>query len=156
LILNFNSNLIINQLFGRYLKKRKQMKSNFLKTTLLIAIVLFLSQCTKEDHSISKLYFYTSINPAQSQLSLYIDDQYKGELPYLSSQPVCESDSIMEKTIFMNLESGDYRVKAYDMSGKLKSDNKIKFSSSSRSNGGIKGGCEMGGTGDCIIVNLYY
>ena len=132
------------------------MKNNFLKTALLIAIVLFLTQCTKEDNSVSKVYFYTNINTDINRLTLYVDDQNKGELPYLAQNPICGSDSLKDKTICIELQSGEYRVKAYDKTGNLKSDNKIKFSSSSCSNGGMKGGCEVNRQGECIIVNLFY
>ncbi len=127
---------------------------------LSAAIILFFTQCRKDDRPDGGLYntnFYSASKGDAGTLYLFIDNQPKGELPYFSEQPAC-NDSTGDKTkpIYLQLKSGDYKIEAKDASGNIKSSGEIFISKNKMSSSGGVGGQLMSMKDDCLVIGLSY
>ena len=129
-----------------------------------VTMALLLSQCKKDDATNSDFnaHFWTSVeNNDSSALSLYINNVYKGELPYLASNPACgNADSI---TLSLTLPSGTYQLAAKDKQGITRTSSSFKIWKNNEETGmevssipGYYGGCAVISEGNCVIVNLFY
>ena len=125
--------------------------------TLLTAVTttLLLTQC-KKDNPTYNSYFYTTVNDQDAQLSLYIDNDYKGDLPYLANKPTCENDSLKSKSLFLTLPAGKYKVAAKDKQGNIKSSSTLKIKSGLLESKSGTGGTEVRSSNGCLIVGLFY
>jgi len=126
-----------------------------LTLTAILAISLFLTQCKKDD-TVYNVYFYTSKDTTVVQLALYIDDKYKGIIPYISQKPTYDNDSLKNLAFSLTLSSGKYNIKtknAYDM---VMSEQILKIKNNSTSVRGKSGGSEITGKDNCFIVGLFY
>ena len=120
----------------------------------LLAALLF-AQCKKEDSdTIFNTSFYTS--KANAKLSLYIDDTYKGELPYFPEQPACgQINGESQKPLTTQLRSGEYRIAGRDEHNKVISLGTIKISKNKMSSSGGIGGQSLFNSGDCLVIGLF-
>ncbi len=127
-----------------------------IKINFLIAIftIVLLSQCNKEDKT-SKAYFYSSV-PNGDQLSLYINDNYHGKIPYLNVEPDCQTDSLMQKTLFFNLKHGRHIMTAKDMYGNIKSSANVRVSKHKLSVDGRAGSQRMSKEDNCVVFGFSY
>jgi hypothetical protein len=130
-------------------------KTHFLTLTAVLLISFFLTQC-KKDNTIYNVYFYTSKDTTEVRLSLFIDDKYKGEIPYLSQKPTYDNDSLKHLAFSLTLSSGKYNMTAKDASGNVKSEQIVKFKNNSSSVRGKSGGSEITGKDNCMIVGFFY
>lgn len=130
-----------------------------MKTTLKFLIpviaVLLLLYCRKDD-KIYNTYVYTANTIDQGRLSLYIDDAYRGEIPYLGSKLTCDNDTLKQKALFLTLKSGKYKIVAKDQQGSEKSSATLKISERRLSSKSRMGSQEMSSQGDCLIIRLDY
>ena len=107
------------------------MKS-FLKITLLVtAISLLFTQCKKEEITTFNSYFCSANNIADGQPLLYINGEYKGELPSINEEPPFGDDSPLQKMLCFPLPSGKYKVEVKDKQGNIKMAGTIKFKNGS-------------------------
>ncbi len=129
-------------------------RTRFLTLTAVSLISFFLTQCKKDD-TVYNVYFYTSKDTTEVRLSLFIDDKYKGEIPYLSQKPTYDNDSLKHLAFSLTLTSGKYNITAKDASGIVKSEQIVKIKNNSTSVRGKIGGQELTGKDNCIIVGLF-
>ncbi|MEO6305905.1 MAG: hypothetical protein ABIP51_22350 [Bacteroidia bacterium] len=131
------------------------MKNTFKTILLSLLTILLLSQCKKNQITYNA-YFYTTNPSAEVQLSLYIDDKYRGDLPCLYPKPTCDNDTLKQKALFLTLKSGKYKISAKDRQGNIKSSGTMKVSKNKMSSSGGMGGQEISSQSDCLIVGLFY
>ena len=122
---------------------------------LVITIILSLTQC-KKDEITFKAYFYTTTQSDQIQLSLYTNDKYKGDIPFMKNKPTCNNDTLKQKALYMNLKCGKYKLIGKDKQGNIMSSGTMKVSQNKLSSSGGKGGQEINAQGECLIVGLFY
>ena len=130
-------------------------KTHFLTLTAVSLIAFFLTQCKKDD-TIYNVYFYTSKYPTEVRLLLFIDDKYKGEIPYMSQKPTFDNDSLKQCAFLLTLSSGKYNMTAKDASGNVKSEQIVKIKNNSTSVRSKTGGQELAVKDNCVIVGLFY
>ncbi len=117
-----------------------------------MTIALLLTNCKKNETYQS--YFYTT-SGHDSPLFLYVDGQYKGELPVMNQKPTFGNDTLKQKALFLTLKSGSYKVEAMDSQGAVKSSGKVTFSKSRSASTGRAGGQSMDLLDDCVIIGLW-
>lgn len=131
------------------------MKNTITSFLTAALAVLLLTQCSK-DETMYNAHFWTSNDTSQVRLSLYIDNVYKGELPYLTSAPGCSS----EGPLSFPMESGKHDIVAKDAQGNIRSSGTVKMKRtaqrSSMSSSGTLGGQDLYSNNDCLIVKVYY
>lgn len=121
---------------------------------VLLSILIF-PNCKKQPSTFS-VYFYTSKTVSETKLDLFIEDQYKGELPNLIGKPQCNaSDTLKKECLFIGLKSGKYKIVARDKQGSIISSGTIKFKRNSVHTSGDIGGIELTSDDDCLIVGLF-
>lgn len=128
------------------------MKKFILSVFVAALVILLFAQCSK-NRTTYNAHFWTNKPPSEARLFLFIDDKYKGELPYFINQPACGN----EQTLSFPLESGKHKIIAKDARMNIKSSGsiKIKSNSSMSSSGGI-GGQDFFLNDNCLIVKIYY
>ena len=147
------------------------MKKRVFTFLAALATVFIFSQCTKDEDNIThNTYFWTSVNNEEQPLTLFVDGQAIGQLPYFSTDLTCGNDSLKNQAISMNLKSGKYNLEARNQQGELKSDCTLKISENGL---GVGPGQSMNNPGKtsasmestntspeggnrCVIVNLFY
>jgi len=112
-------------------------------------------QCKKEDTStVFEAVFYTSTS--NSRLSLYIDGEYQGVLPYFSKAPECgQLYGDGQKPIAAQLASGQYEIAAKDDAGKTVSHGTISVSKNRTGSSGGIGGISISNYETCLVIGLY-
>lgn len=130
-------------------------KTHFLTLTVVLLILFFLTQC-KKDETVYNVFFYTSKDTTEIRLSLFIDDKYKGEIPYMSQKPTFDNDSLKQRAFSLTLASGKYNMTAKDASGNVKSEQIVKIKNNSSSVRSKTGGQELTSKENCVIVGLFY
>lgn len=136
------------------------------------ATVFVFSKCSKEtdDNAIHSTYFWSSKNAPEQPLTLFVDGQAVGQLPYFSTDLTCGNDSLKNQALNMNLKSGKYNLEAKNSEGEVKSDCTLKISDTGMGVGPGKSGNNPGassasmertntspeGGNSCVIVNLFY
>jgi hypothetical protein len=131
------------------------MKTFFKSLLVAVASILLFTACKKNDETYNA-YFFTTKSPDEVKLSLFIDGEYKGELPYLNPKPTCDNDTLKQKALILRLGSGKHDFVAKDDQGNERSTNKVKITKNKTSCSGSNGGSEMTKQNDCLIVNLFY
>ncbi len=134
------------------------MKSTFKLLLTMFTAILLLTNCKKNDSNYNA-YFYTSMSSSETQLSLFIDDEYRGEIPYMIVKPNCDNDVLKQQALFVNMKGGKHKLVAKNnlgivMSSGMVKVSKNKLSSSSGKDG--RGGQDISSEGECLIVGLYY
>lgn len=120
----------------------------------LLAALLF-TQCKKDDpNAIFNASFYTT--KATGSLSLYIDDIYRGELPYFSKEPTCGAQNgDGQSPLTMQLKSGEYRIVGKNSQDRVTSSGTIAISVSTTSASGGIGGQSISNNGGCVVIGLF-
>lgn len=147
--------------------------SAFTWVTAAAAVVIF-SRCHQEtdDNAVHNTYFWTSVPTEKQELTLFVDGQQVGPLPYFSTELTCSNDSLKARALNMTLRSGKYQIEARNSQGVVRSDGSIKISESGL---GVGPGPHMNNPGgvtaaketpnavspekagnSCVIVNLFY
>jgi len=130
-----------------------------LNLNILIAFstLVLLTQCKKND-IIYNSYFYTTMPSSETELSLYLDKKYRGEIPYVKNKPTCDNDTSKQKALFLNLKPGKYKLEAKNKQGDIKSSATIKVTEKilSASSGGGGGGTTSNKEGECLIIGVFY
>ena len=125
-----------------------------------VSIVVIFSQC-RIYYGKWKVYFWTSTSTTSASY-LYIDDVYKGELPYLREAPECGNESSRKNALYVKLESGKYDIKVKDKSGNTTFTEKLTIK---RSRGSVTiatsrdektGGSRNVSEGDCLAHEIYF
>ena len=80
---------------------------------LMIASLFLIINCQRQDST--DTYVYTSKNPSENPLYLYVDDKYMGELPYLESNAIDDISS--SKAFHFKLKFGTHIMTAKDKKG---------------------------------------
>lgn len=129
-------------------------KSILFSSAALLTVLLFMS-CGK-GKTIYNAHFWTSKDTSEVRLSLFIDDEYKGELPYLEQEPGCGS----ENTLSFPVEEGKHSIVAKNVQGVIKSSGTARIRNNARrtslSSSGGMGGQDIYLNDDCLIVKIYY
>ena len=128
------------------------------KTLILIAIfsvfVLLFSQCRKDD-SVFDVYFWTSINNTAESLTLYIDNENKGILPYMDIAPKCGNDTLLADLIYIQLSAGRYKIKVKDENGVVKIEGKMTYKRNKQAVSVGTGGIGSESQGNCDVVVFF-
>ena len=129
------------------------MKSKCTVVFASLLTLLLFAQCKKDDpNAIFNASFYAA---KDGMHTLYIDDTFRGELPYFSKEPSCGSqngDAQLPLTI--QLKSGVYRITGKDSLNRVGSSGTITVSTSTMSASGSIGGLSISNNGDCVIIGL--
>ncbi len=125
-------------------------------TTIFVCLLatLLFTQCNKDDNSkVFNARFYTT--KANGKLSLYVDDVYKGELPYFSNAPDCGATySDAQKPLNTQLPSGEYRIAGKNSQGQVTSYGIMKISRNKMSASGGIGGMSLNSSEECLTIGL--
>jgi hypothetical protein len=135
--------------------KNKTMK-HFIRSFFAAALtVLLFAQCSKGRTTYNGT-FWTSKDTSEVRLFLFVDDEYKGEVPFLEKAPECSA----ENALSFPVESGQHTLVARDVNGTIRSSGTVKIKSNARrsstSVSGGSGGQDIYLNDDCLIVKLYY
>jgi hypothetical protein len=95
-----------------------------MKYFLAILLILSLTQC-KEHKRNFEVCFWTSTSDKTERL-LYINNIYKGRLPYSETEPDAE---LVNKTLLVHLISGKYRVEVKGIDGEVKFSQDLRLKS---------------------------
>ena len=121
----------------------------------LFSLLLFSAGCKKDD-TVYKACFYTNLPGEKGQLVFFLNDVRQGMLPFVDRDVMDLPDSMLYKTLQMDLKAGTYTLKAFDNNNELKVSSKISFSSRHTSSSGNMGGNSMSIKGNTMVVNLFY
>jgi hypothetical protein len=121
----------------------------------LFSLLLFSAGCKKDD-TVYKACFYTNLPGEKGQLVFFLNDVRQGMLPFADRDVMDLPDSMLYKTLQMDLKAGTYTLKAFDTNNELKVSSKISFSSRHTSSSGNMGGNSMSVKGNTMVVNLFY
>jgi len=117
----------------------------------LLIMFAVVSGCRKND-TLFNAYFWTSVDTTQSRLSLFVDGEPKGPLPYLENEPSCGDVHALALT----LRSGKYRIEARDEHGTVRSQQTCKITEHKLSASGTVGGERAKTDGHCLVIGLFY
>jgi hypothetical protein len=132
-----------------------------------ISIILFLNSCNKDKSNSNgnkktyDSYFYTSNTTNEVALTLFVNNELIGDLPYLSSEPSCGNTEQKNHCLFLNLTEGKNTLTAKDKKGKVVSETIFTIKTNSEGTKGSiatsskKGGSSIFQDDNCIIVNLF-
>ena len=129
---------------------------NILKIALVpVLVILLLTQCNKADNSkIFNANFYTTT--ATTKVYLYLDDVYKGELPYFATTPSCRAfDGDGYGPLSFQLPSGEYHLVGKDAQGEIVSESTIKISRNKMHVSGRLGGSGLSSNDDCLMIGVW-
>ena len=131
------------------------MKKSILFSSAAILTVLLFMSCGKSKTTYNA-HFWTSKDTSEVRLDLFIDDEYKGKLPYLEQEPGCGSENALSFTV----EEGKHTIVAKNMQGAIKSSGTVRIRNNVRrtslSGSGGTGGQDINLKDDCLIVKIYY
>ncbi len=131
------------------------MKATISSGLALVFALLLIIGCKKEDpNAVFNTSFFTT--RANGRLSLYVDDVYKGDLPYFSTEPVCggqNSDGQLPLT--MQLKTGEYRITGKDSTGRVISSGTVRIGTCRTGASGGIGGQSLSASGSCVIIGLF-
>ncbi len=154
--------------------QNRTMKNSAINILVAFLLLIGFSGCEKEVSSLHHVYFYTNnsdyeayrpteeplvINP----LSLYINGNYHGRLPYLETKPTCSTNNLTDITYYLGLQSGNYQVEARDKNGLVMVSAEVRISDRRLSAQGGTGSIEAlsssqsnpNNANECVIVNLF-
>jgi len=127
---------------------------------LCSAFVLTLSQCKK--NSEYEAFFWTGVDtllsnpndtmPVVEFLTLYVNGEEIGELPYRSSQPECGEETA--GLLYKQLESEKYEVEARDNSNNVIASSTINYKRKGASVSGGTGAVGVLGNETCEVIEL--
>ena len=131
------------------------MKNLLALTLVSLFSMVFLTQCKKDDLDKDfTVNFYTS--EEDGKMSLFIDDEYKGELLYMAAIPECGKNyGDGAAPLSFTLKSGSYKITGKNEQGLEVSTHIIRLSASTKGASGRMGGCRMDGGEDCVAVGLF-
>lgn len=121
----------------------------------LFSLLLFSAGCKKDD-TVYKACFYTNLPGEKGQLVFFLNDVRQGMLPFVDHDVMDLPDSMLYKTLQMDLKAGTYTLKAFDNNNELKVSSKISFNNTRSSSSGNMGGNSMSIKGNTMVVNLFY
>jgi hypothetical protein len=108
-----------------------------------LGISLFFLQCKKDDTRYQG-YFYSKNPTKDVQLTLYLDGQIQGQLPYVKTDSLgFTSDSIKTYSMKINVAAGKHKVEAKDQHGTTRSSGSFKVTKNKTSSSGSTGGQEL-------------
>jgi hypothetical protein len=131
------------------------MKTKKAIIILNLLLIITLVSCKKDNTNFNS-YFWTSNEIDENELSLFINDELKGAIPFLKDSPTCENDASKSKALNLNLKAGEYKIAAKDKQGNVKVASTIKVTSNSLSSKAGIGGTETSSKNECLIVGLNY
>lgn len=117
-------------------------------------ILMTLTQCNKTQTF--QTYIYARADSSETTLTLFIDDENKGTIPFLGMTPTCATDSLEFKTLYMTLSSGKHKVEAKDAQGNIKSSSTIKLKRNGMSSESGVGGLEANMRNNCLIMRVFF
>jgi hypothetical protein len=141
--------------FQQFNKNGLAMKNLFALILTSIFSLTLLTQCSKED--LQKEFntnFYTS--DENGTMSLYIDDEYKGVLPYMAAAPECGADyGDGVPPLNFTLKTGSYKVTGKNEQGQVVSEHILCIRADGMGASGRMGGSRGDSKGDCLAVGLF-
>lgn len=118
-------------------------------------LLLTISGC-KKDNTLYEVFFYTNLEGEKGQLDFYLNDVYRGKLPFVARDAADFPDSLLYKTFKLELTPGTCTIKAFDANNELKVSSTLSFSKTRTSNSGSMGGNSMSVKSNTMVVNLFY
>jgi len=89
-------------------------------------------------------------------MSLFLDGDYKGDLPNLHTRMAVDNDTILTQGLHLTLKSGKYKLIGKDKQGTIRCEGTIKFSNNSAGGSSTKGGNGSAGSGNTTVVKLFF
>lgn len=131
------------------------MKRLLFPVVLVVLIAALFTSCKKDDpNAIFNTSFFTT--KQNGKLSLYVDGNYKGVLPYFSKEPACGAQNgDGQLPMSMQLKTGEYHIEGQDSTGKVVSSGTIYISKSTNSMSGGIGGQSTFNNGECVVIGLF-
>ena len=131
------------------------MKKQLIKLLLLASTLIVLTNCKKFGRSYDA-YFYADIEASAGPLTLFIDNQNKGELPNLKTSVSPTNDTILNNALHLKIKSGKYNIEAKDAQGNVKCSGTLKFRGNNLNVTGKTGGHAASGNDNTVAVKFYY
>jgi hypothetical protein len=117
---------------------------------------LFFLQC-KKDNSNYQGYFYSKKPTKDVQLTLYLDGQIQGQLPYVKTDSIgFTSDSIKRYSMKINVAAGKHKLEAKDQQGVTRSSGSFKVTKNRTASSGNTGGQELVLENEELRVGIYF
>ncbi len=117
--------------------------------------MLFL-QC-KKDNTSYQGYFYSKKPTKDVQLTLYLDGQLQGLLPYVKVDSIgFTKDSIKAYSLKIKVPSGKHKVEAKDQNGITRSSGRFMVTKNKTSSSGGTGGQELISENGELRLGIYY
>jgi hypothetical protein len=105
----------------------------------LIVVSLCFLQC-KKDNSNYQGYFYTKIPGDDAKLTLYLNGQIQGQLPFVKADSIgFTKDSIKFYSMKIRLSPGKHKVEAKDQQGITRSLGSFKITKNKMSSSSSRG-----------------
>jgi len=125
------------------------------KVMLLAFIVFSLTTCKKYGKP-QDLFFYSDIDSAFAPMTLFLDDELKGEIPNLHVQISTDNDTITREALHLSLKPGKYNFIAKDNQGNVRCDGWFKFSKNSTKTSSTKGGQGVAGSDNTKVFEFFF
>lgn len=90
------------------------MKQILLSTLLSVLLVSFGCQKNRQVTT----YLFQDVS-ATEQHSIYIDDEYRGKLPFLNEEPNCDDSQVQTESMKINIQRGRHTYKLVDADGNI-------------------------------------
>lgn len=103
---------------------KKRLSIILITGTLLLTTFACSDRISGKGASTNKAYFWT--NQRDNEKHLFIDDNYRGKLPYLPNKLIAsDKDIVKEKGLMISLPSGRYGILVKDSKENISSKGKL-------------------------------
>jgi hypothetical protein len=125
--------------------------------TILFIAFLFclLPGCNKQKNSYN-VYIFSNKKDEYTHLKLFINDKEKGDVPYFTEKVTFDNDSLMARTLKVNLVADKYPFIIKDQWGNVKVDGNVKVKRKSLSTEAVLGELITTTKGHDVIIEIKY
>src|SRR6218665_1804779 len=94
------------------------MKTTLNLITFTAVVTLLLTGCCKTSKPTDS-YFYVNEMLTGNKLNLFINNEYKGELPFIDDVPSCNHDAMRQRALRVDIHDRKYKFEARDTLGRV-------------------------------------
>ncbi|MCW3075786.1 MAG: hypothetical protein JWO32_395 [Bacteroidetes bacterium] len=125
---------------------------NFLYLAL---VLLFMLGCNKEKNTYN-VYVYTTKKVEYTTLHLTLNDKDKGEIPFVNRQISFDDDSLISRTLNLQLATDTYPFAVKDQYGNVKVDAQLKLKRNSVSSTDVVGEIHTSTKDHKLLIEVRY
>lgn len=126
-----------------------------LKFLYLVFVLFFLLGCNKQKNTYN-VYVYTSKKVEYTTLHLTLNDKEKGEIPFINHQISFDDDSLIAKTLNIQLGTDTYPLAVKDQYGNVKVDSQLKLKRNSVSSTDVVGEIHTSTKDHKLLIEVRY